>query len=197
MPAIAYGGDGGPVSLTIDPREIETLRAGSLGWNQPVQIEVAGGEPVALALLKAVDRHPVSGVLLHVDFVRLAAGAQVSVKVPLRIEGVAPGVSLGGLLNQQIRTLTVCCLPGDIPPGIGVDVSTMHVGDRILLSELRLPAGVTATIDDTPVVSVVGRRGGGLDEEDETGDGEGETEAGTAEGDAKSEGEATAKEPGK
>jgi large subunit ribosomal protein L25 len=193
MPAVAYGGNGGTVSLTIDPSELETLRAGPLGWNQPVQIEVDGGERVALALLKAVDKHPVSGQLLHADFVRLEPGAPISVNVPLRVQGVALGIAMGGLLNHQVRLLRVRCLPKDIPPAIGVDVSAMDVGDRLLLSELRLPAGVTAAIEDQPVVSVVGRRGGGLDDEEEA---EG-AEDGAADGEAgAADGESGAKESG-
>jgi large subunit ribosomal protein L25 len=190
MPAVAYGATGGAVPLTVDPQEIEELKKSPLGWNQPVQIEIDGGDSVALAMLKAVDKHLISGALLHADFMRLDAKEKILVNVPLRIEGTAPGVAMGGLLNRQLRTLAVHCLPADIPAGIAVDVSSLEVGDRLLLSELKLPAGVVSSIEDTLVVNVVGRRGARLDEDDLDAELEGGEEA--AEG-----GETANKESGK
>ncbi len=188
MPAVAYGGGTEALPLSIDPKELVTLRSGPLGWNQPVKIEVDGGDGVALAMLKAVDKHPVSGEILHADFVRVDAKSEVKVAVPLRIEGTAPGVAMGGLLNQQLRTLQVLCLPSAIPAGISLDVSGLEVGDRLLLSQLTLPKGVTSLVSDQPVVSVSGRRGG-PDEFDE--EAEAETEEGAEEG-----AEASAEESG-
>ena len=184
MPAVAYGGDAEAMPLSIDPKELVTLRSGPLGWNQPVKIEVDGGDSVALAMLRAVDKHPISGEFLHADFMRLDAKTAVVVEVPLRIEGTAPGVAMGGLLNRQLRTLRVRCLPDAIPAGVIVDVSKLEVGDRLLLSELTLPKGVTALISDQPLVSVTGRRGlaSDLDDEDAAEGAEGAAEEGAAEG---------------
>ena len=196
MPAVAYGGTADSMPLTIDPHDIEKLRKSPLGWNQPVQIEVDGGQSVDLAMLKAVDKHPISGVLLHADFVRLEAGVAVLVNVPVRIEGSAAGVALGGLLNVQIRTLPVRCLPKDIPTGIEVDVSKLEVGDRLMLSKVKLPAGVVATISDTPVVSVVGRRGSREEEVEEEGEVAADGEEETSEAAATEGGAAAAKESG-
>jgi len=187
MPAVAYGGGTEALPLSIDPKELVTLRAGPLGWNQPVKIEIDGGDGVALAMLKAVDKHPISGEILHADFVRLDPKTAVKVAVPLRIEGTAPGVAMGGLLNQQLRTLQVLCLPSAIPAGIALDVSRLEVGDRLLLSQLALPKGVTALESDQPVVSVSGRRGGQDDEEDAAEDG---AEAGDAAEDGAEAGDA-------
>jgi len=184
MPAVAYGGGNDAQALSIDPSDLQKLKGGPLGWNQPVKIEVAGGDTVALAILKAVDKHPISGAFLHADFLTLDAKQTVKVDVPLKLEGTAPGVALGGLLNQQLRTLTVSCLPADIPPGILVDVSKLQVGDRLLLSELKMPKGVASLIVDQPLVSVSGRRGSRIDEEEDAAGGAG-AEAGDAEaGDA-------------
>lgn len=185
MPAVAYGGGSDAQVLSIDPSELQKLKGGPLGWNQPVKIEVAGGATVALAMLKAVDKHPISGVFLHADFLTLDAKQAVKVEVPLKLVGTAPGVALGGLLNQQLRTLTVSCLPGDIPAGISLDVGKLEVGDRLLLSELKMPKGVTSLIADQPLVSVSGRRGSQLDEGEDGAEGEEaegtEAEAGEAE----------------
>jgi len=182
IPAVAYGGSGQAISISIDPQDLTSLRQGDLGWNQPVQINVEGGESVDLALLQAVDRHPISGAFLHADFRRLDANAEISVKVPLVLEGSAPGVAVGGLLNQQVRALAVRCQPKDIPAGIAVDISKLEVGDRLMLSELKLPAGVVSSVDETSVVSVAGRRGAREDELLE-GDGD-EAEAGAEGADA-------------
>ena len=103
MPAVAYGGSAAAQNLTINPEQILGLKRGPLGWNQPVSIDVDGGDNVELAMLQAVDKHPITGQLLHADFVRVDAKQAVVVAVPLRVEGTAPGVAMGGRLNQQLR----------------------------------------------------------------------------------------------
>jgi len=165
LPAVAYGGTGKALILTINPRDLESLRKGTLGWNQPVNLEVTGGESVGTAILKAVDKHPISGQLLHADFIRLEEGAMISLQVPLLIEGEAPGVVEGGLLNVPQRSLPVRCLASNIPHGIAVNVSELELGNRVMLSEITLPAGVTTMLEDCALVSVVGRRGGSLEDE--------------------------------
>ena len=189
MPAVAYGGGAKAQALSIDPTQLQALKSSPLSWNQPVKIEVDGGDTVALALLKAVDKHPISGVFLHADFLQLDAKKAVRVQVPLRLEGSAPGVALGGLLNQQLRALDVSCLPADIPSGLLVDVSKLEVGDRLLLSDLTMPKGVTAMIADQPLVSVSGRRGVDAGEDDEV---EGVDEAAASKEGGEAAGEASA-----
>ena len=71
IPAAIHSGSGLPTLITLNPDDLVGMKRGSLGWNQPVSIEVQGGQPVKMAMLKEVQRHPVSGAYLHADFVEI------------------------------------------------------------------------------------------------------------------------------
>lgn len=177
IPAVAYGASGAPQQLSLDPKALLELRKSPLGWNQPVAIEVDGGDNVSLAVLREVQRHPVSGHFLHADFLRVTEASEIVMQVPLRLTGKSPGAALGGRISQPKRALAVRCTPGAIPPAIEIDISELNVGDRIMLSELAVPTGVSVSLKvDLPAVSCVGRRGGDDDDLGED-DAEGEVEA--------------------
>ena len=165
IPAVAYGGTGETVTLALDPNQLIRLRKSRLGWNHPVTIEVEGGEPVQLALLRDIQKHPISGKLLHADFLRVDEGSEVVIAVPLRVDGRAIGEEIGGRISQPRREILIRCSPAHIPEKILVDVRPLNIGDKILLSALELPEGcVPEFLHDVTVASCIGRRGGAIDE---------------------------------
>ena len=185
IPAVAYGASVEPQQLSLDPKALVDLRKSPLGWNSLIAIEVDGGDNVNLAVLQEVQRHPVSGKFLHADFLCVDEASEITMQVPLRLTGKSPGEALGGLISQPKRALSVRCTPATIPSAIEIDISSLHVGDRILLSEVPVPSGVRVLLAfDAPAVSCVGRRGGedeDLGEEEEAGaeaEGSAEAEAG-------------------
>lgn len=174
IPAIAYGKKFEPLALSLDPNQLTQLRKSRLGWNHPVTIEVEDGETVALAMLRDVQRHPISGKLLHADFLRVDEDVEVVVQVPLNVDGRALGEEIGGRINQPRRVIAIRCRPSLIPERVLVDVRELEIGDKVTLSELDLPDGCRPEFKhDVTVASCVGRRGGAeddlLDEEDEEG----------------------------
>ncbi len=176
IPATVYGGGSAPLSVDVDPHDLTLLRRESLGWNTPLAIALDGGDDVPLALLRDVQKHPLTGALLHADFQRIGAGEKVQVHVRLELEGRAAGVALGGLVSRPIRHVTVSCLPKDIPQAIVIDITALEIGDKVMIDEMPVADGVEILFDDrVPVVAVVGRRGGAL--EDEEGEEEEDAEA--------------------
>ncbi len=156
IPAIAYGGGADAVALSLNPKDLRLLHKGELGWNTPFHLAVEGGDDLGLSMLKAVQKHPLSGELLHADFIRVQEDTPVTVKVPVRLTGKAPGVELGGKLAQPLRDVYIACLPSAIPAAVVVDVSQMGVGDKVLLSSLPSTDGVTVLYrHDATVVNVV------------------------------------------
>jgi large subunit ribosomal protein L25 len=144
------------------------------GVNSLITLRLDGDDQLALA--RQVQRHPVRGDLLHVDFVRVSVDVAIAADVALILTGEPEGVRNGGLLDQQLFTLAVEAKPQDIPTSIEVDVSHLDLGDQLRLAEVPLPAGVTATLEpDTLLAHVVAPRGlggpGGEDEEGEAGEG--------------------------
>lgn len=160
IPAVVYGGEAEPSLLTLDPRELRLLKGKTLGWNSPLEIAVDGGDDVGMALLKAVQRHPVSGKLLHADFIRISEGEPVKVRVPVKTKGRAAGATLGGRVSVSLPEVDVVCLPKDIPARIELDISPLDIGDKVLLQAMDLPEGVrVASRHNPPVVACVGKRG--------------------------------------
>ena len=86
--------------------------------------------------MPGLQRNPVRGTLLHVDFVKVDLTVEVEVEVPIHVVGDAPGVKEGGVLENPLFTVHVRCLPTDVPESIDADVSKLNIGDSLRVSEL-------------------------------------------------------------
>lgn len=160
VPAIVYGGAGEPALIEFDPSELATLRRGPLGWNQPITIEVDGGERVAAAMLREVQRHPVSGKMLHADFVRIVDGEDVLIDVPVQVVGKAAGEEAGGRVDLIQYSVRLACRPEAIPRSVPVDVTPLQIGDRVMVDKLVSPEGTRVVFQSNfPVVGVSGKKG--------------------------------------
>src|SRR3954452_851972 len=126
------------------------------GENILVELEIAGGSN-RLALVQEIQHAPVSGDVLHVDFHAVSMDEMIEADVPLEPTGTANGVkNFGGLLEQSLRSLSIECLPRDLPDVITVDVSALNIGDAIHVRDIPLPQGVTAKSPaDLTAISVV------------------------------------------
>ena len=106
-----------------------------------------------IALPKAVQRDPLTGIIEHVDLILVRRGEKVTIEVPVRITGeIAPG---DGMLNQQLVQITVEAEATNIPQGIDVDVDGMEIGQAVHASDLKLPPGVSLQVDPEALVLAV------------------------------------------
>jgi large subunit ribosomal protein L25 len=155
IPAVVYGKGREAQSVSLDPKALETLlHKSGAGLNTLIDLSVAGRTDTVL--VKELQRHPVHGKFLHVDFFKVDLTQKITVSVPIHFVGKAKGVEFGGILDHPLRELEVECLPRAIPEFVEVDVSALEVGDSIHVSDLRLPEGVEVKTDPTlPVASVV------------------------------------------
>lgn len=146
VPAVIYGAKQKPQSLQIARRDINALLSHAAGENILVELEVAG-DANRLALVQEVQHAPVSGDILHVDFHAVSMDEMIEADVPLEPTGTANGVkNFGGLLEQSLRSLSIECLPKDLPDVITVDVSELNIGDAIHVKDIKLPEGVTTSM---------------------------------------------------
>ncbi|MCO4771170.1 MAG: 50S ribosomal protein L25 [Deltaproteobacteria bacterium] len=165
IPAVVYGGDAAPASLSLDPKDLLRLKNQPLGWNTPLTLAVEGGDDVADVMLAEVQRHPVSGRLLHADFRRITG--LVGVRVPVNVSGKAKGLTLGGRVSLSMPEIDLLCAADKIPAVLEIDVTPLDIGDKILLQDLPMPEGCkVASRHNPPIVAVVGKRGGGGDEDE-------------------------------
>jgi large subunit ribosomal protein L25 len=145
VPAVIYGAKDKAETLQVSRREINAMLSHAAGENILVELEIAGKN--RLALVQEVQHAPLGGAILHVDFHAVSVDEVIQADVPLEPMGVANGVkNMGGLLEQNLRSLAIECLPRDLPDLITVDVSALNIGDAIHVRELQLPAGVTTRI---------------------------------------------------
>jgi large subunit ribosomal protein L25 len=141
VPGVLYGGDGVPISFAVGARELRAALA-ARGAVLELSIDAARGTP---AVLKAAQRHPVRGDLVHVDLVRVRLDQTIEAMVPIVLDGEerSPGILDGGVLEHITHAILVEALPTSIPESISHDVSGMAIGDTLLASALASPDGVT------------------------------------------------------
>jgi large subunit ribosomal protein L25 len=144
VPGVLYGGEGEPVSFTVDARE---LRHALHARGAVLDLEIDGGSQPAV--LKSAQYHPVRGETIHIDLLRVRLDQAIHAIVGVELTGgdEAPGVVQGGVLDQVTREVNVEALPTDIPEVITLDVSAMEINDTVYLSALQPPKGVTL-LDD-------------------------------------------------
>ena len=145
VPGVIYGGDGEPSHFSVDARILRNTLAHS-GAILDISVDGGTSSPV---LVKDLQRHPVRGDIMHVDFIRVNMNETIQTTVVLELIGAddAPGVNEGGVLSQETREVNIEALPGDIPDSITHDVSGMQINDTLTLSAVTVPAGITL-LDD-------------------------------------------------
>ncbi len=152
IPCVIYGGGEMPLGVHVEEKALmKALHTGHF-MNSVVMVDVSGAEaPVSVRTLpKDVAFHPVTDRPLHVDFLRIAEHAKVTVAVPVNFinEEAAPGIKRGGVLNIVRHELELVCDAADIPDAIEIDLAGREVGDSIHISSVSLPAGVMSAITD-------------------------------------------------
>jgi large subunit ribosomal protein L25 len=145
VPAVIYGAKDKPETLQVSRRDINAMLSHAAGENILVELEIAGKS--RLALVQEVQHAPVGGAILHIDFHAVSMDEMIQADVPLEPTGIANGVkNMGGLLEQNLRSLAIECLPRDLPDVVTVDVSALNIGDSIHVREIKLPEGVTTRV---------------------------------------------------
>jgi large subunit ribosomal protein L25 len=158
IPGVLYGHGMSPLSVAIERRDLRIALSGAAGVNTVLDLTVDG--TVYPAIVKDLQRHPVRRNVVHVDFIQVNLDEEITVAVPLRLVGEAKEVEQeGGLVDPAVDSIEVVTTPRNIPDEFVVDISEMAMDTVIRLSDVPMPAGVTATGDpESPVVTVLTMR---------------------------------------
>lgn len=143
VPAVIYGDGKAPVGITLDHIEINKIIYAGHFLTTLFNVEVEGEKHRVIPRDYQLD--PVKDFPLHIDFLRVAVGATLSVDVPVHFLNAetAPAIKQGGTLNIVSHTVSLNVPADSIPDAIEVDLSGYNFGDSIHLSAVKLPAGVT------------------------------------------------------
>ena len=194
VPCVVYGGEK-PVHFSADEisfsKLIYTPNAHTVAISLDEKSEIN-------AIVQDIQFHPVSEKILHIDFLQLFEGKEVTMIIPVKYEGNAPGVrNEGGILSKNKRKLSVKALPKDLPDFIKADISTLNLNDNITISDVSEDSFKFLHPDNMVICQVKMSRASlslTTDEEGEEGEEEGDTSSSEG-GDApKAEGSSDSKE---
>ena len=143
VPAVIYGGEKPAQSISLLAKDLAKLLENEAAFSHVLTLNVAGANESVV--IKALQRHPAKGFVLHADFVRVVAGQKLSAHVPLHFINEATSVGVkqqGGEVSHTISEVEVSCQPQDLPEFIEVDLAKVEVGQIVHLSDIKLPKGV-------------------------------------------------------
>jgi large subunit ribosomal protein L25 len=146
IPGIVYGDNKEPVLISLEPRALAQAVARPGFFATLVDISIDG--TAHRTLPRDVQHHPISDAPLHADFMRVAAGAQVTVTVPVAFINHERSVGLrrGGILNVVRHGIEMICSVDNIPDRIVVDLDGLDIGDSIHSGAVEMPAGARPAI---------------------------------------------------
>ncbi len=152
VPAVVYGFKTDSTPIAVDAKQLEkTIRIE--GRNAILTLDVEGKN--VNAVLKEVQKDPVQGKLVHLDFLAVSMRQELEVEVPVVVVGVSPGVKEGGVLQQPIRELKVSAKPNDLPESVEVDISALAIGDTLTVGEVRDKSKYTILNEDEDVLVTI------------------------------------------
>ena len=148
VPAVIYGDRKDPLTIHLDPRDVDRELHKPGFFATLVDIDVDGKKHRVLP--RDVQFDPVSDRTTHVDFLRVAQDTQVTVNVPVAFlnEEESPGLKRGGVLNVVRYEIEFICRADAIPPQIEVDLTGLEIGDSVHISQVHVPEGANPTIAD-------------------------------------------------
>lgn len=145
VPAVVYGGGRDPVSLTLEHDFILHASDEEAFHASILELMVGDGRKQKV-VLRDLQRHPFKPRVMHVDFLRVKDDQQIRMSVPLHFvnEESSPAGKKGGVvISHMVTEVEISALPKDLPEYIEVDLADLEPGGAFMLSELKLPEGVT------------------------------------------------------
>ncbi len=160
IPAVLYGAGKDAVAIKLNANDVHKRLENEAFFSHILDVKV-GGEGTQ-AVLKALQRDPITDLVAHMDLLRVSSTQEITMHVPLHFtdEETCPGKMAGGVINHLLVDVEISCLPKSLPEYIEVDMSKMDIGDSLHLSELVMPEGVTLLVlaqnleHDQPMVSI-------------------------------------------
>lgn len=117
-----------------------------------VEIDVNGTK--TKAIIKDLQFHPLTDVLLHVDFLQLFEDKEILMEIPVKLTGTSPGVKMGGKLVQKLRKLRVKALPANMPQAVEVSIAQLEVGNLFRVRDLAKGSYLVTNTPEDTIVSV-------------------------------------------
>jgi len=167
VPCVLYGGDA-PVHFMAEEKSFKPLVYTANAHTVVIELNDGGRFE---AVLQDIQFHPVTDRILHIDFYQLFEDKPVTMNIPVKLNGNAPGVMNGGRLMFRNRKLTVKALPANLPDVINVDISKLRIGGTISVGDVLSEGYTFMHPNNTSIVQVKTSRNVVAEEEEETEEG--------------------------
>jgi len=132
--------------VAVDRRDLYTALHTEAGLNALINLQVEGEDYLTVA--REVQRHPVRGDIIHLDFIRISLDENIEAEVPVEFTGIPVGVrEAKGIVETVHASVVVSCLPTAIPSHITIDISDLRVGDSARVADLPELPGVAYVTD--------------------------------------------------
>jgi len=144
IPAVLYGGKKDPATLSLDHAAVLHAAQTESFYSSILEIRVGDGRSQKV-VVRDVHHHPYKLQIMHMDFFRVSADELLKMSVPIHYVGAEEseaGKSSGVVIQHLVTEVEIAALPKDLPEYLDVDLSHMHDGDVIMLTEIKLPEGV-------------------------------------------------------
>jgi large subunit ribosomal protein L25 len=155
VPGILYGYKVDPTAVTVDARELYHALHTDAGSNALIRLEVDGETHLTVA--RDMQRHPVKGETLHVDFLAVDRDSQISVEIPVHLTDEDETAEDGGIVNHILYTVPILVKPMDVPNAFELSLDGLAIGDVLRVEDLtaQLPEGAEFDIEPERTVVTV------------------------------------------
>jgi len=133
VPCVLYGGDN-PIHFSADELAFSKLVYTPDVFTAVIDLEKGGKFN---AIVQDIQFHPVTDKILHIDFFQLHDDKEITLGIPVRFEGVSPGMLAGGVLSKNKRKLNVRALPKNLPDFITANISELKIGSKLYVTEVE------------------------------------------------------------
>lgn len=154
IPSVIYGGQSENANIKVSTKTLTDMLAASASTNIIVDLEIDGSAKQS-AFIQDTQNDPLTGLLLHADFLAVSDDTIITADLPVVLHGEPEGVKAGGILEQMIHSLEITCSPKDLPETLDANVEALTVGESLSVGSLELPDGVTAVLADDVLVAIV------------------------------------------
>ena len=149
FPAVVYGEGRPGLDIQLNEHDFVVMLRTHRSENMIVDLTVEGREKPVKVMLKAMQHHPLTGRIIHVDFYEVSMTRKIEIEVPVKLVGVPTGVANeGGILEHVLRTLAVQCLPGDMVDEFALDVADLHIGKTLRVRDVKVDAAKYKVLSD-------------------------------------------------
>ncbi|MES2829583.1 MAG: 50S ribosomal protein L25/general stress protein Ctc [Bacteroidota bacterium] len=149
VPAVLYGGKEQAHFAVVTTELKDAIYTPEANF-----VEITLGDQKVKAIIKELQFHPLTDLLLHVDFLQLFDDKEIMMEIPIKLVGTSPGVKMGGKLVQKLRKLRLKALPKDMPQAVEVSISKLEVGNLFRVRDLAKGNYVVTNTPEDTIVSV-------------------------------------------